>query len=257
MLVSTRDLDSALKDESMVLVDTRSFKEYSEGHIPGAVHLDLFAFHWADTSEQGLEGFAGQARSLLSMVGAGRAKRVVFYDSVSGMLAARGVWMMACFSRKAEMLDGGIAKWERDGLPLESGQNRYNPCKFEGGLDPAVILGSRGVLGQLGSARIIDARSKGEFDGTIVRAAKPGHIPGAANIDWNKNLRADGTLKDAGGLGELYGPDTGRPVIAYCQGAYRAANTFVALKVLGYEDVRVYLGSWGEWGNDPSLPAEC
>ena len=54
MLISTSELNSILNDPNLILADTRSFKEYSEGHIPGAVHLDLFAFHWIDTSKQGL-----------------------------------------------------------------------------------------------------------------------------------------------------------------------------------------------------------
>ena len=65
MLVSTAELNSILDDPNLIVADTRSFKEYSEGHIPGAVHLDLFAFHWIDTSKEGIESFNRQAQSLL------------------------------------------------------------------------------------------------------------------------------------------------------------------------------------------------
>ncbi|MDH5432264.1 MAG: rhodanese-like domain-containing protein, partial [Nitrosopumilus sp.] len=57
MLISVEELYSILTDTDLIIVDTRSFKEYSEGHIPGAVHLDLFAFHWIDTTKQGIENF--------------------------------------------------------------------------------------------------------------------------------------------------------------------------------------------------------
>ena len=69
MLIYTNELDSILNDSNVIIADTRSFKEYSEGHIPGAVHLDLFAFHWIDTSPEGIENFNKQTQSLLSFLG--------------------------------------------------------------------------------------------------------------------------------------------------------------------------------------------
>ena len=60
MLISTSELNSILENSDVIVADTRSFKEYSEGHIPGAVHLDLFAFHWIDTTKKGIENFNEQ-----------------------------------------------------------------------------------------------------------------------------------------------------------------------------------------------------
>ena len=115
MLISVTELNSILDDPNVILADTRSFKEYSEGHIPGAVHLDLFAFHWIDTTKQGIENFNDQTQNLLSILGVTPEKKVIFYDSVSGMLAARGVWMLMYFSHQnVSMIDGGITKWQKD-----------------------------------------------------------------------------------------------------------------------------------------------
>ena len=87
MLISTSELNSILDNPNLIIADTRSFKEYSEYHIPGAVHLDVFAFHWIDTSKEGIENFNKQTQNLLSILGVTPEKKVVFYDSVSGMLA--------------------------------------------------------------------------------------------------------------------------------------------------------------------------
>ena len=57
MLISVKELEQELGNSDLLLIDARSFHEYSEGHIPGAVNLDLFAFHWNDTSKEGLEAF--------------------------------------------------------------------------------------------------------------------------------------------------------------------------------------------------------
>jgi thiosulfate/3-mercaptopyruvate sulfurtransferase len=97
MIISTTSLNSILNNPDIVIIDTRSFKEYSEGHIPGSVNLDLFAFHWIDTTKEGIENFNRQTEMLFSFVGITPEKKVVFYDEVSGMLAARGVWMLMYF----------------------------------------------------------------------------------------------------------------------------------------------------------------
>ena len=65
MLISSQELHQTLNDKNILIIDARSYKEYSEGHIPGAVNLDLFAFHWVDTSEEGIISFNEQMRNLL------------------------------------------------------------------------------------------------------------------------------------------------------------------------------------------------
>ena len=78
MLISTSELNSILDDSDVIIADTRSFKEYSEGHIPGSVHLDLFAFHWIDTTKQGIENFNDQARSYFHFLVLFQAKKLFF-----------------------------------------------------------------------------------------------------------------------------------------------------------------------------------
>ncbi len=257
MLISTTELNTILHDPNIILADTRSFKEYSEGHIPGAVHLDLFAFHWIDTTKQGIENFNDQARKLFSFLGVTSEKKVIFYDSVSGMLAARGVWMLMYFSHQnALLLDGGITKWQKEHLPLETKPNGFKPSNFLGKINPDIISGFEYIRDNLENMTILDARSIGEYNGSMIRAAQSGHIPSSINIDWNQNLQNDGTFKNNEELSKMYNFPKDTEIITYCQGAYRAANTFLVLKKLGFTNIRVYLGSWGEWGNKLELPIE-
>ena len=119
MLTSTAELDKIIDKPNLILIDARSFQEYSQGHITNAINLDLFSFHWIDTSQNGISSFNEQLGKIFSLVGISEEKRVVFYDNTSGMLAARGVWLLEYFSHpNVSMLDGGITKWKTEGRAL-------------------------------------------------------------------------------------------------------------------------------------------
>ena len=257
MLTSTAELDKIIDKPNLILIDARSFQEYSQGHITNAINLDLFSFHWIDTSQNGISSFNEQLGKIFSLVGISEEKRVVFYDNTSGMLAARGVWLLEYFSHpNVSMLDGGITKWKNEERTLDRISVNYKPANFSGKPNPKVLAGFEYVLKNLNKITILDVRSKEEFDGELVRAARGGHIPTSTNIDYTENIADDGTLKNNEDLSELYQMPKDAEIITYCQGAYRAANTFLALKKIGFTNVRVYLGSWGEWGNKLELPIE-
>ena len=257
MFISTQELEKICKDDSVLIIDARSYKDYSKAHIPGSVSLDLFSFHWADTSQKGIESFGEHMRKILSYAGVDENKKIIFYDDVTGMLAARGVWMCLYFSHPdVQMLDGGLSKWCRENLPTVSESTIYKPSNLTTPLNPSIIIGFEELNENIGKVKIIDARSPEEFDGTTPRAARGGHIPTAKNIDWNENLDESGKLKSDDELQSLYQMDKDVPLVTYCQGAYRAANSYLSLKKIGFKNVKVYLGSWGEWGNNLTLPIE-
>ena len=260
LLISTQDLYKLIKkQDNTIIIDTRSFSEYKNGHVPGAVNFDLFQLHWFDTTKRGIKDFNRQSRILLSNIGINKDSNVVFYDNVSGVSAARGVWLLIYFShKKVFMLDGGFEKWKRDRYPIEVKSNPLRNIRFIGKPNFKVIANANGVRRSLGkkNVKIVDARSKREFNGSDVRAARRGHIPSAINIDWENDIE-NGIFKSKKKLSKIYSkiPKSSQ-VITYCQGGYRAANAFIALKILGYKKVKMYLGSWGEWGNRLEFPVE-
>jgi thiosulfate/3-mercaptopyruvate sulfurtransferase len=260
LVVSTSHLHSILGARDLLIVDTRPFSDYASSHIPGAVNTDLMQFHWIDTSKQGITQFNKQSRFLLSNIGVSKDKFVVFYDNVSGISAARGVWLLLYFSHeKVAMLDGGLNKWREADYKTETKTNPFVHHNFNGKPNLTVLadfIHVKSAIKSKKAIRIIDARSKDEYEGSAIRAARAGHIPNAININWNDNIDHD-VFKSHDKLVQMYGNiPKDAEVITYCQGGYRAANSFVALKMLGYKNVRMYLGSWSEWGNRPSMPVE-
>lgn len=260
LLISSQDLYKLIKkQDNTIVIDTRTFSEYKNGHVPGALNIDLFQLHWFDTTKRGIKDFNRQSRLLLSNIGISKDSKVIFYDNVSGVSAARGVWLLLYFSHKNVcMLDGGFEKWKREKLPVEVKSNQLRNVRFIGKPNFKVIANANEVRRALSNknVKIVDARSKGEFNGSDVRASRRGHIPSAININWEHNIEND-IFKSKEKLSKIYSKiPKNSQVITYCQGGYRAANAFVALKTLGYKKVKMYLGSWGEWGNRLNLPIE-
>jgi thiosulfate/3-mercaptopyruvate sulfurtransferase len=265
LVVNTARLGSLLRNKNernrIIVVDVRPFADYTLGHIPGAINVDLMHFHWIDTSNLGISQFNKQMQTLLSNLGLTKDKRVIFYESNSGPSAARGVWLLSYFlHQNVSLLDGGFEKWKKERYPIETKNNPYKHSAAGGKTNSKLLATYNEIFTAIknkgNKLLLIDSRSNPEFDGSIIRASKAGHIPGAINIDWYENIE-NGAFKVHEKLRKIYSniPKNAK-IITYCQGGYRAANSYIALKMLGYRNVKVYLGSWGEWGNKLGLPVE-
>jgi len=265
LLIAAGELSRSLAADAEtrpLLLDLRTPDAYAAGHIPGALHLDLFGVSLIDTDPAPLKAFMWMIEHLFATRGVTAATPVVVYDDQSGIRAARAFWFLEYFGHPSvRVLDGGFGEWVRGGFDVTREASPAVVSEWTGTRDAAAIATWRDVKSAIGEpgAVLLDARTDGEYCGTTVRAARGGAVPGAVHIEWTRNLGADGAFKPAAELKEMYetaGVTPDREVITYCQGGYRAAHAYLALRLLGYPRVRNYVGSWKEWGDRLDLPIE-
>lgn len=236
-------------------------EQYEAGHLPGAVYVDLEAGLAAPPSPAegrhplpSATAFQEAARGW----GIRTDSRVVVYDAVGGTSAARAWWLLRFFGHpRVQILDGGLAAWERAGHPLEAGSvepERGDVVVHPGGMpvldaDDAAELAADGVL--------LDARASERYRGEVEPVdPRAGHVPGAVSAPTAENLADDGTFRPEPELTERFrtlGATAGRPVGVYCGSGVTAAHEVAALATVGVT-AALYPGSWSQWSNDPARP---
>lgn len=245
-----------------LVIDLRPPEDFAAGHIPGAVHLDLWGVSLIDTDPAPLKAFMWMIDHLFNLRGVSADTPVVVYDDQSGIRAARAFWFLEYFGHpRVQLLDGGFRAWSAAGLPVTREAAAAPKSTWSGTPQPHTIASWRDVHARLADPGVVllDTRTDGEYNGTTVRARRGGRIPGAVHVEWTRNLGSDGAFKPADELRAMYeqaGVTPDKEVITYCQGGYRAAHGYLALRLLGYPRVRNYTGSWKEWGDRTEVPVE-
>ncbi|MGW4484703.1 sulfurtransferase [Amycolatopsis sp. NPDC004368] len=262
---------AALPDERRpVVLDVRwrlagppAAESYREGHVPGAVFVDLDTALAAPPGDGGRHPLPDPADLQRELREAGvRATRpVVVYDDADGSVAARAWWLLRWAGHTdVAVLDGGYAAWLAEGRPTTTDVPTPEPGDFEvrpGGMpvltaDEAAARAREGVL--------LDARAHARYTGeTEPVDPRAGHIPGAVSAPTAEHVGADGRWRTPADLAARFaslGLAAGTPVGAYCGSGVTASSIVLALEVAGHpEPAALYAGSWSHWSRDPERPA--
>lgn len=250
---------------AITLIDLRPAEDFALGHIEGSRHLDIYGISLNDSSDAPLNAFLAIFRTLFGSRGVTQDKPVVIYDHESGERAARAVWLLAVLGHPdVRILDGGTHAWTASGNrlvrlteappPVDPAKAPPTPPPYRGTPNLELLATRFDVHRAISddATVILDVRRESEHRGTEKRARRVGTIPGAVHVFWRDHLDERGAFRPADEIRDLYasrGVTPDKTVIPLCQGGYRSANTFLALKSLGYPRVRNYVSSWGEWGN--------
>ncbi len=208
LLAETDWLADHLSDPGVRVVDARLDEEYARGHIPGAVHLDGYTFSGLRTGSEmpAPEAFA----QLVGALGIDEHTTVVVYDGGGPPTAGIVAWAFLYYGHPdTRHLDGGLAKWTAEGLPLSSDVPAHEPRTFAARLVEEVYCSLDQAKASVDDDGVVvwDVRSVGEFEGTMKGWNAPprlGHLPGAINLEWAELFDPDhGTLKPAAELTTL------------------------------------------------------
>ncbi|MDR3618392.1 MAG: SGNH/GDSL hydrolase family protein [Paludisphaera borealis] len=257
-LIGFADLEKRLGEPDLRVLDARPRAAYDKGHIPGAVWVDAKAVAATSTKPGALSDRAAWER-WIAPLGIGPKTKVLIYDANRQLDAARFWWLLRYLGvERVGLIDGNFPIWAKDGRPVTTAIPKVEPVPFPVVLRPDVLATRDQVLAALGSksSTIIDARSEGEYNGTVKFSQRSGHVPTACSLEWEKFVDEDGRF-----LGEpslraklaTAGVKPGDPVITHCQGGGRASVDAFVFERLGFKTRNYYLG-WSDWGNAADTP---
>jgi len=271
-LVSCQWLAQRLGDPGIAVLDASRHlpaagrdprAEYEAAHIPGARFLDLASLTDPASPVPAALPTARQVAARLAALGVAPDTAIVLYDDSAIRSSARAWFALTETGReRVAILDGGLAMWRAQGLPLESGPpapERAEPAALHA---PRRVRSKADMLANLASRaeQVLDARGADRVFGTgedPVHGGPNGRIPGSMNLPYGDLFAQDGTFRSPQELRaafEAAGIDLDRPVVTTCGSGVTASVLLFALHLIGKSDAALYDGSWMEWSADPATP---
>lgn len=273
-MVDTAWLAGHLDDPDVRIIEVESDPEgkaYDEGHIPGAIRWFWKDLCWHDTDRQFVT--PDELAKRLGAAGIGDQTTLVLYgDPVQ--YGNYAFWALKMAGHPdLRLLDGARKKWLADGHALATDVPAYEAVGYTPGTpDQSMRLGREAVRERLGEPGrfLLDVRTPEEYSGERVMeygqfdhgAERGGRIPGARHLFFKELLNDDDTYRSAGELSAKFkeagaDPGTVDEIVVYCRLSHRATLAWTAMAlILGWENVKIYDGSWTEWGSIVGFPVE-
>ncbi|MEO8511063.1 MAG: sulfurtransferase [Chloroflexota bacterium] len=237
-------------------------RAYEQGHLPGAIFLDLDTELAADPSigpgRHPLPGASALADAL-GAHGIGDEHTVVAYDDAGGSVASRLWWLFRHWGHDAAVLDGGLRAWTDADGALTTAAPDHPAATWTPGVARDDVVDAGELVRRRDAGRpIIDARAAERYRGEVEPVdARPGHIPGARSAPWAGNLDATGRFLSSPELAKRYAALSAGPAsepVAYCGSGVNATHALLAMHLAGIEGT-LYEGSWSDWASHDELPA--
>lgn len=273
-LVSAEELVASLGQPGLAIIDARATlsdpeqgaRDYAAGHIPGAVHAhlerDLSDHRRAGHGRHPLPDAAEFCR-WLELWGVTPAHQVVVYDARDGAMAASRAWFMLRLlgHEHVAVLDGGFARWTDLHLPVDAKAVRPEASEYSARYDASRLVDATELLHleRKGAPLLVDVRGAERFRGDVEPIDRvAGHVPGAVNRPFSRNLQPDGRFRPASELAaefrELIGDRKPSQVAVMCGSGVTACQGLLAMEHAGLRGARLYAESWSGWISDPSRP---
>ncbi|WP_292071552.1 3-mercaptopyruvate sulfurtransferase [Brevundimonas sp. UBA7534] len=255
--------DLRIVDGSWHLDGRDARADFARAHLPGAVFFDLEAVSDPASPLPHMLPAPADFAAAVGALGVSETDVIVVYDTAGLFSAARVWWMFRVMGAvSVRVLDGGLPAWRRQGRPIESGPAAPNPARFRPAQRLDGVADLETVRRRLARGdQVIDARGAPRFRGEAAEprpGVRPGHMPDAINLPYNRLLQDDGAMKRGADLARAFaeaGIDIDRPITTSCGSGVTAAILNLGLAELG-RDAALYDGSWAEWGGRADTPVQ-
>jgi thiosulfate/3-mercaptopyruvate sulfurtransferase len=267
-IISATELHEIIGQSHLVLLDCRSDLNnsetahtlYNSGHLPGA----LLAHLEEDLSSEIVPGATGRhpmpsAESFQQSMqkwGIQQDSTIVIYDQNTSMFAVRAWWLLKWAGlENVRVLNGGLQEWQRLGFEMQTDISLPEPSNVAITPKDDWVVAAEDLLNLGASDTLIDARALPRYKGEVEPLdTKAGHIPGAINADFTKNLDDSGLFLSKEALKARFSSLAGNSLISYCGSGVTGCHNILALVEAGYPMPRLYPGSWSEWIIDDLRP---
>jgi thiosulfate/3-mercaptopyruvate sulfurtransferase len=271
--ITPESLEQILNDPKVALIDTRNPAAYNAGHISGAVNIHDFFTYLARESNGHYPDLRDHFAAVLGNAGVRPDQTIVLYeDNLNngyGQSCRGWVILSTLGHRSVKVLYGGLTGWKARGLSTTTAVTRKPACQYPlNDATESLLIDKSSMLHAVrtGCAKLLDTRNEDEWIGDSSSpygrdfAPRKGRLPSAVWLQWDKLMTADGQFRPAADIVAMLkqlGISREDQTYLYCFKGARASNTLLALKMAGFNNVRLYFGSWNEWSRDERLPIDA
>ncbi|OGL60427.1 MAG: hypothetical protein A3J27_10380 [Candidatus Tectomicrobia bacterium RIFCSPLOWO2_12_FULL_69_37] len=267
LLISTEELAKLASQPGIKIVDVRAADAYKAGHIPGALSMPRPSTQYTAGGVPALMAPVEKMEEIFGKLGIKPTDTLVLYDESASREVARVFWTADVLGHaKIRVLNGGMSKWAKEKRTISKEVPPVTAAAYKAKPDKSKVADAKYVQASMKKPAtvLLDSRSAREWTGAVASGGvkRAGKIPGSVNVDSDLVLASSGgvkVFKSADALAKLFakaGVSKDKEIVIYCLTGVRASHNYLALKLLGYNNLKNYDGSMIEWGNRPELPME-
>ncbi len=252
IFISPAEFMKVIKDKNTKVISAQKEKNYKISHVKGAVYINQSNLNKPGKPEGILKSPAELAK-IFGSKGISEKNLIVIYDDGKNKNSARIYWVLKYLrAPNVRLLHKDMSAWRKSRVPVTKAPTKVTAVTFTPKIDKSVFTDYNWVKSHLNDSKVVlvDARHVTEFNGTSTKPVSKGHIKGAKNIEWKELEKENGALKSDAELLKIFtskGITKDKTVVLYCATSVRAGIMYVALKKLGYKNVKVYDGAYNEW----------